>query len=335
MNNGIFVQNLLDKPSSDVGLPRNLPNTNPVALPYGYSGDDNWRIDKNSIALVFDTRYGTDTSVTLQLGSSYSVVVDWGDGNTQSYSGSSTINYTYINHGIYIVQIRGSIPNFGASFTNNNRIKTIKCLNLGNNTTTNTTSLSFAFSNSSNVGHPNLIEVPASIPSGVTNLSYCFAGCTALNSPNLRYWNVQNVNNFTSIFNGASSFNQPLDTWDTSSATNMSYAFQSTRFNQPINNWNVSSVTSFRGTFNASAFNQDISGWNISNATDIAGMFSNYTPFNQSINSWNTSKVTDMNSMFFYNIVFNQPLNNWDVSKCTNFINMFNGATSFNGDLSN
>ena len=47
------------------------------------------------------------------------------------------------------------------------------------------------------------------------------------------------------MFYSASNFNQPLNTWDVSSVTNMTEMFkEATSFNQPIGNWDLSSVSS-------------------------------------------------------------------------------------------
>ena len=85
--------------------------------------------------------------------------------------------------------------------------------------------------NATNINHensPNLIEVPDKLPPNVTNMSYMFVNCT--------------------------SFNQPLNTWNTSKVTSMASMFWgSTSFNQPLNNWCVSLITSKPANFNYSA----------------------------------------------------------------------------------
>jgi surface protein len=331
VNNGVFVQNLLDKPSSDIGLPRGISIQNSVALPYYYPGDDNWRIDKTKIVLVFDTRYGTNTSVTIPPIAGSNLVVDWGDGTIRPYSLGTT--YSYASHGIYIVQIGGSATSFGnISSTDPNRLKLIKCLSLG----TTATSLSYAFSNASVVGHPNLVEAPDVLPSGCTSLLSAFAGCFQFNDPKIKNWNTSQVTNMQSTFNSAALFNQPLDSWDVSNVVSFNAAFQSTRFNQPISSWNTSKVINMGAMFNFSQFNQDINNWDTSEVTAINSMFAN-SPFNQPIGNWNVSKVTNFNNLFFSsssNGPFNQDLSNWTINTnlaaSVDMSFMFRGCAAFN-----
>jgi surface protein len=332
VNNGIFVQNLLDKPSSDIGLPKGLPSTNLVALPYNYPGDDYWRIDKNSVVFVVDTRYGSDTSVTIPSIAGTNLIVDWGDGTTRLYSLGTT--YIYANHGIYIIKIIGTVTSIGGNIptTNLNRLKTIKCLSFGNTLT----SLPFAFSNPSNIGHPNLIEAPSTLPNSCTSLLRCFAGCSKFDDPNIRNWDTKNITNISSIFNGANLFNQDISSWNVGNVTDMSFAFQVSRFNQPIGSWDVSKVTNFSAMFNLTPFNQDISNWNTSAATNMSSMFQN-TPLDQPIGNWNVSNVTSFSNMFFSSSVtspFNQDLSSWSIntnpSASVSMDGMFRGVSVFN-----
>jgi len=103
-----------------------------------------------------------------------------------------------------------------------------------------------------------------------------FEGASSFNS-DISTWDVSNVTDMNSMFKGAAAFNQNLNSWDVSSVTDMTYMFNdATSFNGDISNWNVSSVTTMDRMFNgASSFNQDISVWNISNVTDMSFMFSN------------------------------------------------------------
>jgi len=49
------------------------------------------------------------------------------------------------------------------------------------------------------------------------------------------------------MFEGLKQFNLPLNKWDVSNVTDMSYMFRDARsFNQPLNDWNVSNVRRMR-----------------------------------------------------------------------------------------
>ena len=109
--------------------------------------------------------------------------------------------------------------------------------------------------------------------------------------------------------------------------------YGATSFNQPLNNWNTANVTDMVSMFwEATSFNQDISGWNTENVTNMNSMFYGATSFNQPLNNWNTANVIDMASMFYGATSFNQPLNSWNTEKITSMGNMFQ-STAFNQRL--
>ena len=80
-----------------------------------------------------------------------------------------------------------------------------------------------------------------------------------------------------------------MNEWDVSQITNMLSAFDgSPLFNQDISSWNVSNVTAMGSMFDgASSFNQNIGLWNVSNVVTVGTMLSGATAFNQDISSWN------------------------------------------------
>ena len=62
------------------------------------------------------------------------------------------------------------------------------------------------------------------------------------------------------VFDGATSFNQPLNNWNVSNVSAMESMFMGARsFNQPLNDWNVSKVTDMKAMFAyARSFNQPL-----------------------------------------------------------------------------
>jgi surface protein len=156
-------------------------------------------------------------------------------------------------------------------------------------------------------------------------------------SSNINNWRPISCSNFSDMFNGASSFNQPVGNWPLSGSNiTMNNMFRNaTSFNQNLDTWDVSRVTIMNDLFTgASSFNQNIGSWNVSNVTSMWGMFRGPNSFNNggssTINNWNVSKVTIMQSMFNGATAFNQPIGSWQPVSCSDFSFMFNSATAFN-----
>ena len=155
------------------------------------------------------------------------------------------------------------------------------------------------------------------------------------------------------MFTGATSFNQPLKSWNTNKVTDMNFMFSYAKsFNQNLKSWNITKSAkresvlfgnnSSLGKSNlptgiiinnkiitpnapnyirqiitkSRQFNDTIKSWNTNQVTNMSSMFDG-TSFNQPLNSWNTNKVTSMYSMFT-GTSFNQPLNSWNTNKVTN-----------------
>lgn len=265
------------------------------------------------------------TQIALPLAGTVNVGVDWGDGSAlQFFNISGNKPHTFTTTGIKTVTIIGTLTAYGSAsntFTGNSKlIQVVSWNGLG------LTSLRNAFS-----GATLLTTVPGSLPTTVTNLSGMFYNASSFNQP-IGSWNTANVTDMSGMFNGASSFNQPISTWNTAAVTNMSYMFNNaTAFNQPIGSWNTATVTNMSYMFYyAKAFNQPIGTWNTSAVTKMISMFAGASTFNQTIGGWNTASVDRMDFMFQSATAFNQPIGTWNTAAVTDMSYMFYFATAFN-----
>ena len=263
---------------NQVGTSAYSLNSNSLA-PFNY--------DPNKLVLVYDTsKEPANNTISFPVnGTSPNILVDWGDGTSNSYNTTGFKTKTYANPGIYVVQVSGSMAqlNYGTSAsTVNNKRKLTRCLSFGN---IGLTSMVQAFRSCA-----SLIQVPLSIPSSITIISGIFRGCSSFNQP-IGMWNTSNISLMVDIFRDAILFNQPINNWDVSKLAESYFMF-----------------------YNASSFNQPLDKWNVSNVTDPIFMFYNALAFNQPIENWNVSNMNNMQSNFLQNArAFNQSLGSWPI----------------------
>ncbi|MDQ6479393.1 BspA family leucine-rich repeat surface protein [Dyadobacter sp. LHD-138] len=133
-----------------------------------------------------------------------------------------------------------------------------------------------------------------------SNMNGAFQGCSNLLSLPAAAPNLTLVTSMANMFNGASSFNSPINNWNTSNVTSMSYMFSgASTFNNPVDNWNTSNVTRMDFLFSgAAAFNQPVLNWNFEKLTDMSGMLNAATAFNQNIGSWQLKEGINLVNFF-------------------------------------
>ncbi|OPB96827.1 hypothetical protein BAS10_07195 [Elizabethkingia meningoseptica] len=93
---------------------------------------------------------------------------------------------------------------------------------------------------------------------------------------------VEGMLNFA---NGASVFNQEVNSLDVSRTKDFSLAFANTLFNKPIDKLNTASATNMYYMLSNTPFNQPVSTLNISNVTILDGMYFNCRNFDQDISA--------------------------------------------------
>jgi hypothetical protein len=276
-------------------------------------------IEVNTTTTGTGTVTDTNTFRLPTIGSGYDFVVNWGDGVTESYSGSpGNIDHVYASGGVKEIQITGTFPRIKFAF-DGDRNKLTKVKQWGG---IQWTSFLSAFHGCTNLqitadDAPNL--------SGVTSMQLAFSNCNNANFSTGHNWNVWNTSNITnmSVMFGGSSFNENIIDWDVSSVTDMSNMFSVSSFNQRIGQlfqgvgpqWDVSNVTNMGSMFAGTTPSPFMLFWDVSNVTNMGGMFQGITNTSLGIENWNVSNVINMNNMFLNASNFNINLSGWCVEQ--------------------
>ncbi|AXE60779.1 hypothetical protein DA803_01595 [[Mycoplasma] phocae] len=188
--------------------------------------------------------------------------------------------------------------------------------------------------------HKDVTAVPKDLPKEITLLKNAFKDCINFNQ-DLSSWDISNVKDMSSMFEGALAFNngEKTLTWKGNAKNNTATTFMfknAKKFNQDISSWDVSNVKSMWSMFEgAESFNNGNkpliwkNGWT-NKRTTMLSMFKNAKSFNQDISSWDVSNVWNMESMFEGTKLFNQDLSNWKVSNVWNTGSMFEGTEAYN-----
>ncbi|MCK5450103.1 BspA family leucine-rich repeat surface protein, partial [Candidatus Pacearchaeota archaeon] len=280
------------------------------------------------------TTTASPQNFSFQTDNAVSLFVDWGDGNDDTYSGTGLRSHEYVTAGDYNVSLTGYVN--GVSFYEGTPTLLNDILTPMSNSVTGINSSYQMFRDASGITSFTAEDWFDDVSGGVTTIGYMFYGATAFNQ-SLNSWNTSSVTNMYGTFFNTDVFNGDISNWNTSSVTSMSYMFADTNvFNGNISNWDTSKVTVMKRVFyNSYIFNKSLNNWDTSKVTDMSSMFHYANVFNGNISNWNTSSVTNMSQMFYNADAFNQSLNNWNTSSVTDMSAVFGYADVFNGNISN
>ena len=267
------------------------------------------------------------------------VTIYWEEVGNTSNNGTITglsgnnITVTGLPHaGVYRIKATiGSDPKLGFSWGTTDACRIVYVEQWGNTAWKN---LNSAFGGAKNMrvlatDMPNLTQLVDALYNNV--MQGMFQGCSSLTMvPSINSWSMPSgVKSIQSMFQGATSFNQDLSSFDISHITDMSDLFRgATLFNQDISGWDVSRVTNMGGMFAGTSFNQDITGWDVSSVINMSGMFEGAPFFNQPIGLWGNkmSNVIGISNMFTNASSFNQDLGAWNMGNGVNADGLFCGS---------
>ena len=168
--------------------------------------------------------------------------------------------------------------------------------------------------------------------SNVTTMTYMFSDCTNLTSLDLSHFNTSNVTNMTSMFSGCKSLTSlDVSNFDTTNVTNMASIFSGcgalTELN--VSNWNTSNVTAMNSMFSGCTNLTEIEGlsdWDTSNVTSMESMFTNCRSLTTlNISNWAINNVNAFDMFYRCQSLISIDVSNWNVTRAWG---MFNSCTS-------
>ena len=233
----------------------------------------------------------------LQFTAGQTVSINWGDGTTPDTWNSGAPTHRYLSANTYTLSITGTADVFGSAGgrfgIKNNAGGAVAVVSVSS-WLQSLRSLSYLFSS-----QPGNFTVPTYLPPNASNISYMFQNAAAFNQP-LNSWNTSTVVSMNNMFQNAAAFNRPLNSWITTNVTSMSSMFSgAVAFNQPLNSWITTNVTSMTSMFSgAEVFNQPLNLWSTAKVTDMSEMFSRAYIFNQNITSWVLTQLSAASSIF-------------------------------------
>ncbi len=187
-----------------------------------------------------NTRYPFRVSGAGGISPNFNVYCDIANPNAPSRTNVTTsggVDCNYATPGTYTIAITGVYPSFMHGTVLSEGAKLISVDQWGVNEWRSMNSM-FAFAANFNKIPDPSVEIPST--SSMTDMNNMFRNATSFNQP-INNWDTSSVTSMVSMFSGATSFNQPIGNWSTSNVTDMNRMFLgATSFNQPIGNWDIS-----------------------------------------------------------------------------------------------
>ena len=235
-----------------------------------YKGDDLvWKRPLGTLVLEVDTSFVTTTEARLYVPSVavFYGEIDWGDGNTDTYTERPSGGYAshfYDVDGVYTVTFVGIATRLGHWWTDLSNIVCPPDNGIRALTKIKSWDSLLGMVNAKVCSAPNLSEVPDHLPTTVLSFYDAFLDGNAINDPNIGNWDVSRINQFYRCFWRCASFNVDISGWEFNKNVDLNFRdmLSVTPFNQDIGGWDTSSVTNMHSMLrNCSSFNRDLSGW--------------------------------------------------------------------------
>jgi len=220
-------------------------------------------------------------ALPLKNNGNYNFFVDWGDGNTDQITSwnQPEVVHTYSSSGIYTITIDNGFCE-GFAFENTGDKEKIRSITSFGDVVFG--DYNGVFWGCVNLDLTALTDTP--ILSSMTSLDSFFRSANSISSiPFIQNWQVSNIIDFGGMFSNTF-FNGDLSSWNVGNGQNFSDMFNgATSFNSNIGSWNVSNALNMNSMLSgATAFNQDIGSWDISNVIDFANFMLGKTDLNYS-----------------------------------------------------
>lgn len=171
--------------------------------------------------------------------------------------------------------------------------------------------------------------------SHIKTMKELFYLCDDFDGRPVECWNVSNVTDLESAFEGCTKFNADLSSWKLLSLTNMGCCFKDCFCfeGKGLQYWNLPKVTNLSEAFKScKCFDADVGNFSLDECSDLSSTFEGCLNFNGiGVERWNCSKLRSLNSTFKNCYVFNPDLSNLDVRSVEDFSECFFNCFSFEG----